>query len=187
MKRPLLALLLVVSATPLLAQGPNDLDEGIRLTYDMPTNTYSLSWWGRSGIYYFVKETDDMLGNWSYWPAIISGQDQIIQASIQNNHFRGFWRLEIETDPYNSDSDGDFLSNAYEVLNGLHPRFADSDGDGMPDGYEINFGLNPYTADSSSNLDGDGVINGQDARPNNAGIGQLSITVTAPLNNAVIP
>lgn len=179
--------MMIATATRAFAQGPNDLNEGIRLSYDQPTDTRTLSWWGRSGMFYFVKETDDLLGTWSYWPVTIGGADQIIQASIQNNHFRGFWRLEIETDPYNTDSDGDFLTNAYEVENGLHPRFADSDGDGMPDGYEIYFGLNPYILDASSNFDGDGVINGQDARPNNAGIGQLSITVTAPLNNAVIP
>ena len=86
-----------------------------------------------------------------------------------------------------ADSDGDGMSDAWEILNGLNahdasdagldsdndglinseefdaqtdPNNNDSDNDGMPDGWEIDQGFDPNNAsDASEDADGDGVSN----------------------------
>lgn len=63
----------------------------------------------------------------------------------------------------------------------------DGDGDGLSDEYEIAMGLDPLMADADSDLDGDSVINREDARPNNAGVGRLTISIAFPANGAVYP
>ena len=58
-----------------------------------------------------------------------------------------------------SDLDGDGLTAADEALRGTNPNVADSDGDGLSDGFEVfNSGTNPTNADS----DGDGVSDGDE-------------------------
>jgi hypothetical protein len=59
------------------------------------------------------------------------------------------------TDPDDSamDTDGDGLSDYYEITYGLNPSSADGDGDGLNDAQELKYGTNPYAADS----DGDGL------------------------------
>ena len=51
------------------------------------------------------------------------------------------------------DSDGDLVSDYYEVSNGLNPHQADSDGDGLLDRDELRYRTNPLAADT----DGDGL------------------------------
>jgi len=68
----------------------------------------------------------------------------------------------LNTDPENSDTDGDGLDDSME----------DSDGDGIPDLVEISLGTDPTIPDSHEDSDGDGIsnrdelINGTD--PNNS-------------------
>lgn len=62
------------------------------------------------------------------------------------------------TDPYIVDTDGDLLTDAYELLYGMDPRkhndiHADTDGDGLSDFQEQIFGTNPFVNDT----DRDGV------------------------------
>jgi len=57
----------------------------------------------------------------------------------------------------------------------------DKDGDGMSNYYELVHQLQAIVSDGGGNFDGDGVINERDARPNNAAVGALSITIEAPL------
>ena len=40
------------------------------------------------------------------------------------------------TDPLNSDTDGDGLDDGFEIRNGFDPRISDTDGNGVPDGEE---------------------------------------------------
>ncbi len=65
-------------------------------------------------------------------------------------------------DPNDSkwDTDGDGLSDAFEVRNGLDPRSAntDTDSDGVSDRTEIQYGTDPRRADS----DGDGISDGDE-------------------------
>jgi hypothetical protein len=58
-----------------------------------------------------------------------------------------------------TDTDGDGLSDAQEVILGTDPTNADTDADGLKDGVEVFFGLNPLSADT----DGDGLNDGAEA------------------------
>jgi hypothetical protein len=61
------------------------------------------------------------------------------------------------TDPDDSDSDDDRLTDGFEVFeSGTDPTNADTDGDGGNDGDEIDAGTNPNT-DANSDDDGDGL------------------------------
>lgn len=78
------------------------------------------------------------------------------------------------TDPHNPDTDGDGLTDGYEV-NTSHtdPTKADTDGDGLSDGYEVNTShTNPLLADT----DGDGFSDGVEVAKG-----------TDPLNAASFP
>lgn len=58
------------------------------------------------------------------------------------------------------DLDADGLTNLSEYLSGTNPNASDTDGDGMPDGWEVDHGLDPLTDDTGGDLDGDGIENG---------------------------
>lgn len=64
---------------------------------------------------------------------------------------------------------------------------SDSPPDGMSNFYEFRNGLNPTSNDGSANLDGDTIPNREDARPNDAMVGRLSIAISTPLNNSILP
>lgn len=72
------------------------------------------------------------------------------------------------TNPTLADTDGDALSDGFEVgyapvpLNAISP---DTDSDFMPDGYEVAHRscVNPLVADGDTDLDGDGLINWDEA------------------------
>jgi parallel beta-helix repeat protein len=88
----------------------------------------------------------------------------------------------LGTDPYDSDSDDDYMPDGWEVNNGLNPLNGsdangdvdddgltnlqeytnntdpdddDTDDDNMPDGWEVDNGLNPLEDDADSDLDTD--------------------------------
>ena len=63
------------------------------------------------------------------------------------------------TDPNNSDTDGDGLSDWDEVnVYGTDPTNPDTDGDGMPDGWEVTHGFNPnYSGDALQPLHSSGL------------------------------
>lgn len=57
-----------------------------------------------------------------------------------------------------TDTDGDGLSDAYEIYYGLNPNLADSDYDGLSDGAEVAYHTDPLSPDT----DGDGVNDGDE-------------------------
>jgi len=57
------------------------------------------------------------------------------------------------------DSDGDGLSDDWEVEHGLDPNDPDTDNDGMPDGWEVQYGLDPLSHDAWPDNDDDGLSN----------------------------
>jgi hypothetical protein len=59
------------------------------------------------------------------------------------------------TDPANTDTDSDGLTDGWEVQNGTDPTNSDTDSDGMPDGWEVQSGLDPLNP-SAADVDGDG-------------------------------
>lgn len=97
---------------------------------------------------------------------------------------RRFYR--VQTIP-SLDGDQDMLNAAEEALLGTSDAARDSDADGMPDAYEFGSGLNPAVDDSGGNRDGDGAANDEDARPDDAGVGRLAITISSPGGGATVP
>lgn len=92
------------------------------------------------------------------------------------------------TDPLNPDSDADGVPDGQEIHTlGTSPLDSDSDDDRMPDGYEAHFNLNPNVPDADGDLDGDLVINIEDANPSDATIGRLSIQILNPADGAALP
>ncbi len=70
-----------------------------------------------------------------------------------------FHELDLGTDPENSDTDSDTLSDYDEVFTyGTDPTDADPDGDGATDAEELEGGTDPAVADT----DGDGISDGDE-------------------------
>jgi hypothetical protein len=171
-------------ASLIYAQTSNDPNEGLKLGVDPAiTNGYQVSWWGRSGRTYFLQRSEDLTGRWSYFPLIENGQDSILSYGFINAspmHFvRVIYLNQILSDPYNTDTDGDGLTNQQEFTAETDPFDIDSDSDGMPDGYELAHGLNPTIDDGLADQDGDGVPNYRDST-----IGELTVIIASPLAGA---
>ena len=90
------------------AQGPNDPNEGARLTSG--SAGYLFSWWGRAGNTYFIQHSED-LQTWNYFPVIESGSNQVISWGFTLANPKFFLRLKYtnipNSDPFNDDFDGD--------------------------------------------------------------------------------
>lgn len=77
---------------------------------------------------------------------------------------------QSHTDPNNSDSDGDGLTDGQEVKIHTNPNSKDTDGDGIPDNIEVGPDpANPYDSDSDS-PNPDGIIDALDLDSDNDGI-----------------
>jgi len=72
--------------------------------------------------------------------------------------------IALGTNPYNYDTDGDWLIDYYEVYtSGTDPRKADTDSDGLNDWEEINSGADGYVTDPfNPDSDYDGLMDGQE-------------------------
>ncbi|MCP5098322.1 MAG: tandem-95 repeat protein, partial [Chloroflexi bacterium] len=110
--------------------GHNPIDLGESLVYDILPDTIgefaSLSWNG-SGNVPFPEQID------------LDGD--------------GMTSSDGDPDDTNWDTDGDLLSDPFELNKGWDPEEADGDGDGLTDKQELLYNTNPYTADT----DGDGL------------------------------
>ena len=65
------------------------------------------------------------------------------------------WELAHGTDPDKADTDGDGLSDKFEVDNGTDPTKPDTDGDGLSDKEEVDLGTDPTKADTDDDGLGD--------------------------------
>jgi hypothetical protein len=82
------------------------------------------------------------------------------------------WETKYGTNPrkaealseINGDADNDGLSLAAEAAAGTSPGNPDTDGDGLSDGYEVRHGLNSLVADANLDRDGDGLSNAEEFR-----------------------
>jgi hypothetical protein len=84
-----------------------------------------------------------------------SDQDGLLDA-VETNTGIFLSITNTGTDPALADTDGDGLTDGFEVLAGTDPLAADTDRDGLSDGAETTGGTNPLVADT----DGDGIQDG---------------------------
>ena len=125
------------------AQTATDLNEGSQLTHDSVNDTWTFSWWGRSGITYFLQRSGD-LKSWQYIPIIEPGQDRVAEWHFATSADKLFVRLKhtdiTTSDSWNEDFDGDGISNINELMAPLEllldPFDSDSNNDGIIDGLE---------------------------------------------------
>ena len=88
-----------------------------------------------------------------------------LDSDTDNDGMSDGFEVTYLLDPLNPsdaslDSDGDGLSNVDEYTHQTNPRNSDSDGDGMPDGFEVSNNLDPLNAaDALLDADGDGYSN----------------------------
>jgi len=173
------------------AQTPDELNEGSKVEYDSANSIWRFKWWGRSGRTYFIQHSEDLLEPWQWVPIVESGGDSIKEWGFTTTSDKFFWRLKYTdiptTDPEGDDFDGDGVGNLWEVQHGMSPFSLDSDGDGMSDAYEFAYGLNGAEDDRAVDADGDGVANGEDARPGDVAIGRIAVTIDSPLDGASFP
>jgi len=82
------------------------------------------------------------------------------------------WELYWGFDPINddgatdNDDDTDGLTNFQEYQNNSDPNNSDTDLDGMPDGWEVAYSLNPVFFNSADDIDEDGLVNLQEYQNN---------------------
>lgn len=142
------------------AQTATDINEGAQLTHDSVNDIWTFSWWGRSGITYFIQQSDDLM-SWQYIPIIEPGQDRVVEWNFATSADKLFMRLQYTdvptADPWGDDFDEDGIPNINELTAppalSLDPFDPDSNGNGVLDGFE--------------DTDGDGLINIDELSLNN--------------------
>jgi hypothetical protein len=65
---------------------------------------------------------------------------------------------------YDTDTDGDGLTQWEEAYLKTRPNLVDSDGDGIPDGIEARYGLDPLTSNNGLDTDSDGISDIEEIR-----------------------
>lgn len=157
------------------AQNATAPNEGAQLRSESIPGVYTFSWWGRTGITYFIQHSADLL-TWDYLPVIESGTNEVIEYRFSPQLpavSKFFLRLKSSDlpvgDPFTADFDGDGVSNYQELLNHTDPMQAvDTDFDGLPDNWEREYyhdaGLNDLRYGPNDDPDGDGATNLEEYR-----------------------
>jgi hypothetical protein len=146
MKRIILSFLSVAALqAAAFSQTANDPNEGSRLI-SLGSSNYQLTWWARAGVYYLVDVSDDLY-SWNYLNSVYVGLGGVSSPVNFNVSSEKFF-VRLNTDPFNTDADGDGIPDGWEVLYGLNARFAgdaslDRDGDGFTNLEEYVLGLDP--------------------------------------------
>jgi hypothetical protein len=145
MKAIILSFIGLVSIhTSAFSQTATDLNEGSRLL-SLGSDNYQFTWWARSRAYYLVDVSENLY-DWNYIPTVFAGTGGI-SAPVNFNLTGEKFFVRLNTDPFNTDADGDGIPDAWEVLYGLNPRnvgdaAADADGDGISNLSEFQQHLN---------------------------------------------
>ena len=149
---------ILVAFSPLAAQEQNS--ELITVDSDK-----FLRWYGHDERTYFIQVSDpnDHLRRWTWAPIIETGNDEDISYEVDGTADKGFFRLwfsdQPTTDPDGDDFDYDGLTNWDEVsVHQTNPMEWDTDGDGLSDFWEIENGLDPNddgSIDPANGADGD--------------------------------
>ena len=161
MKRLILILLcLVVLPRAVCQQSATALNEGSQLI-PVGNDTYEFTWWARAGASYLVDVSDDLV-TWNYIDNVFLGLGGVSAPVYFNsaNGSRLFARLN--TDPFNTDVDGDGIPDGWEIQYSRNARDPNDALEFAPGGItylqKFQLGLDPLEADS----DGDGITDGQE-------------------------
>lgn len=96
------------------------------------------------------------------WPKNPPGDPKTIQRTFGDSDgdtLTDLFEIDHGLNPLLNDTDSDGLDDYYEYYGVTDPLLNDTDGDGMLDGYEVFNGLDPLIDDSGLDLDGDGLLN----------------------------
>ncbi len=105
----------------------------------------------------FDTDGDGMPDGWEMLNGLNPINPSDASGDLDGDGLTNLQEYQFGSDPRNTDSDGDGLSDGAEVnIYGTNPATADSDGDGLDDGYEVLIGSNPRRADSNGNFLADG-------------------------------
>jgi hypothetical protein len=168
--------LILLCLAPASAEPPG-IDQSLEFVVP-PSGVKFIRWHGKPGRSYFIQISDpaDHLKTWAYAPVYEFGTDIDISHEVDGTAEKGFFRLLYLDDP------------AVTTLDDV--EFASFDGQGMPAEWKVMNGLNPFDGTGingpNGDLDGDGISNQYDSRPNKASVGAMSITITTPVNGSSI-
>ena len=102
------------------------------------------------------EDNDTLSDNWER--QYFGNLDQNASGDYDNDNLSNKDEYSVGTNPTNFDTDGDGLSDGYEVNTTLsNPTNPDTDGDGLGDGYEVN---TTHTDPTLKDSDGDGANDG---------------------------
>ena len=94
---------------------------------------------------------------------VISTDDTDTDGDGMTDHYEILMGLDPESDDASEDLDGDGISNLEEFMLLLFANSADTDFDGIPDDWELENGLDPTSIfDGGSDYDGDGFSNAKE-------------------------
>jgi hypothetical protein len=123
---------------------------------------------------------DGIPDSWKIAHGFSTTDPGVAGADPDHDGLTNLQEFQLGTDPNNSDTDGDGISDGDEV-NKFHtnPLNPDTDGDGIPDGLEIKLGTNPLNPDT----DGDGIPDGIELK---LGLDPLVPDVTTTVQGRVL-
>jgi len=135
---------------------------------------WAADWEGVEHRIYTFQWSLDLI-NWRYAPFVEFG-DGIHSWGGTSSTDKLFFRLHYLDDP--------------EVNSLEEAKLKSFDGQGLPLEWKILNGMSPFDGTGingpNGDLDGDGIANNQDSRPNDDTMGAISITITTPANGTSI-
>ncbi|MFX0133717.1 MAG: caspase family protein [Candidatus Hodarchaeota archaeon] len=96
------------------------------------------------------------------WPKSPPGDPKVIQHTFgdtDGDNLTDLFEINNGLNPLTNDTDSDDLDDYFEFYGITDPTLNDTDVDGMLDGYEVFNNLDPLTNDTMLDYDGDGLIN----------------------------
>lgn len=124
-----------------------------RYEFDLPPGVHTLRW------EFLKNDSDTFVGDRAMLDAVT-----VLPRDGDADGMRDSWERRFGLDPMNgadaaADPDQDNLDNLREFELGLDPSDADTDGDRMTDGWEVLNRLDPLSNDGQLDADGDGFTN----------------------------